>query len=796
MSMKEKCRLKPNQLTRICDADCFYFDSTADLEPLRGIIGQERAVDALDFGFRVNRKGYNIYIAGIGGTGRNSYAHSIADKMARTMKIPSDWVYVYNFKKPNKPKAISFDAGDAVYFKRDIENAMKQLKKELPLVFVSTEYEIKKNKIFKKFQHENKEIINNLNSIAKKFGFIFKDSEQGLVTIPLVDNRPLTQEEYEKLTEEQLSKLKELSEKLDFETLGAFNELREVEEKFNEYIRNLDAEIGRVSVNSALKNLIEKYRANSAVAEYIKDFEEDIVDNIDNFKKNKKKNVAQTLIPQAKPSESFFNRYNINLFIDNSDIKYAPIVNETNPTFYNILGAIEYKSEMGMLKTDFMQIKVGALHLANGGFLIINVKEILAQPFAWETLKRALKTEAINIENINTLTGNVVSSSLKPESIPLKLKVILVGDMNVFHALYNFDDDFNKLFKIMADFDVEMDRTEDSVYKMAQFIATHCEREELRHFSKTGVARLLEYSSRLADHQNKLSTRFNKIVEVLYEADAWAEIENKFIITEEEVEKAIQQKECRYNKYEEKLNEMIEDGTLLIDFEGKKTGQINGLAVMGTGEYSFGKPSRITVSTYRGKPGIISIEREIKKSGSIHAKGIMILSGYLGAKYAQEEPMSLAVSISFEQNYSTIDGDSASSTELFAILSSISGIAIKQYIAVTGSVNQKGEIQPIGGVNEKIEGFYDICYTKGLTGSQGVIIPKQNLKNLMLKKEVIKAVEENKFHIYAIEHVDEGIEILTDMPAGVKNQVDEYPKGTINYLVTEKLREIATNKSK
>jgi len=794
MLMEEKCRLKSSQLTSIKDTENFNFNTTADLEPLRGIIGQERAVDALDFGFRVSKKGYNIYIAGISGTGRSSYAHSMAEKMAKTMKLPNDWVYVYNFERPDKPKAIPFDAGHATHFKKDIDNAMNQLRKELPLVFVSTEYEIKKNKIYRKFQHENQETINSLNKIAKKYGFMFKDSEQGLVTIPLIDKRPMTQEEYEKLTEKELSKLNKLSAKLDLDTLGAFNELREVEESFNEHIVQLDSEIGKISVANLLDKLVVKYKKCALAVEFIKDLGDNIVENVDKFKKNNKKNDSQALLPQTKLTDNFFNRFNVNLFVDNSDLKCAPIIKENNPTFYNITGAIEYENEMGMLKTDFTQIKAGALHLANGGFLIINVKEILDRPFAWETLKRALKTEEINIENLNTLTGNVVSASLSPEKIPLNLKVILIGDMNAFHFLYNYDDDFSKLFKILADFDVEMDRQEDSIFKMAQFIATHSEREKLRHFSKTGVIRLLEYSSRLADNQHKLSTRFNQIVEVLYESDSWAEIESKSIITEVEVEKAIQQKKYRHNKYEEKLNEMIEEGTLLMDFEGEKIGQINGLAVMGTGVYSFGKPSRITVSTYRGKPGIISIEREIKRSGSTHSKGIMILSGYLGAKYAQEKPMSLTVSISFEQNYSTIDGDSASSTELFAILSSISGVPIRQYIAVTGSVNQKGEIQPIGGVNEKIEGYYDVCCMVGLTSKQGVIIPRQNLKNLMLKKELIKSVKEGKFHIYAIEHVDEGIEILTGMAAGVKTKSGEYPKNTINFFVSEKLKKVSTSK--
>jgi len=436
-----------------------------------------------------------------------------------------------------------------------------------------------------------------------------------------------------------------------------------------------------------------------------------------------------------------------------------------------------------------MQIKPGALHAANGGFLILNVKEILTQPYAWETLKRALKTGEINIESTNKMMGYLVTSTLKPEPIPINIKVLLIGDSGIYHALYNMDEDFRKLFKIMADFDIEMKKDQENVLKMAKFIATHCQKEGLMDFDKTAIARVIEYSSRLSDHQEKLSSRFNQIVEILYEADAWAEQERANKVSKFHVEKAIQQKIYRNSKYEEKLNEMFNEGTLLMDVDGEKVGQINGLVVMGTGEHSFGKPSRITVSTYKGKSGIINIEREVRKSGSIHDKGVLILSGYLGEKFAQEEPMSLSVSISFEQNYSMIDGDSASSTELYAILSSIAQVPIKQYIAVTGSVNQKGEIQPIGGVNEKIEGFFDVCKMKGLTGQQGVMIPKQNVKNLMLKQEVIEAVKNNQFHIYSIGHVDDGIEVLTGIPAGNKEN-GEYTKDSIYYRVSEKLKSL------
>ncbi len=794
--MQEKNRLKPEELTSPCNISDFDFETTSDLTPLKGIIGQERAVEALNFGLRMKKKGYNIYIAGLSGTGRSSYSNSITEKLAEEMPKPNDWVYVYNFKNADRPKALCMEPGLGAQFKKDIEDMIDQLLNEIPVVFGGTDYETKRNEVFREFQQKNQDLLTQLNQVAQKHSFMFKQSEHGLVTIPLKAGRPMTQEEYGELSPEEMAVLRENSNELSIDTLEIFNSLKQLEEQLRERIKKLDETVGYGVINYYINRLIQRYGHRENIIEYINELEEDIVHNIDRFKKTtEEENVPNILMMPMKSDEGFLNRYMVNLFINNSDLDKAPIINESNPTFYNLIGTIEYKNEMGVYKTDFMQIKPGALHSANGGFLILNVKEILTQPYAWETLKRALKTGEINIESTNKMMGYLVTSTLKPEPIPLNIKVLLIGDSEIYHALYNMDEDFRKLFKIMADFDVEMKKDKENIYKMAKFIATHCQKEGLMNFDKSAVARVIEYSSRLADDQERLSSRFNQIVEILYEADAWAEQAEANIVAKEHVEKAIQQKIYRNSKYEEKLNEMFDEGTLLMDVEGEKIGQINGLVVMGTGEHSFGKPSRITVSTYKGKSGIINIEREVRKSGSIHDKGVLILSGYLGEKFAQEEPMSLSVSISFEQNYSMIDGDSASSTELYAILSSIAEVPIKQYIAVTGSVNQKGEIQPIGGVNEKIEGFFDVCRLKGLTGRQGVMIPKQNVKNLMLKQEVIEAVRKNEFHIYAIGHVDEGIEILTGIQAG-KKEKGEYPKGSISYMVREKLKSLIKDEEK
>ena len=784
-------RLNWQQLNHFCSSTTFHFETTDELEPLKGIIGQDRAAEALMFGLKMNKKGYNIYISGISGTGRSSYSKSIVQAQAEKMPPPQDWVYVYNFKNPDKPRALGMEAGVGKQFKKDIESMIELIRKEIITAFRGNEYETKKNELIKEYQQRNQELIKSLNDKAQDYGFVFKETEHGLMTIPMVEQRPMTQDEYEELSMDEIENIRERSNELSMQTFDLFNDIRELEEKLRKNVKKLDEKTGYNVINYYIKKLLTRYNHRKEIREYINDLEKDVVDNIQRFRKAEDGQDKSAAFLLRKTSDDNFQiRYKVNLFVNNSEVQNAPIINETNPSFYNLIGATEYKNEMGVLKTDFTQIKPGSLHMANGGFLLLHAKEILTQPYAWDALKRALKTGEINIENISQQMGLAVTTTLKPEPIPLDIKVLLIGDAYTYSLLFQYDEDFKKLFKVMADFDIEMDRSDENTHKMAQFIATHCKEQDLKPFDRSAVCRIIQYSSRLADSQKKLTSRFSQVVEILYEADAWARLDGSEIVTVEHVEKAIQEKINRNNKYEEKLNELFEEGTLLMDVTGEAVGQINGLVVMGTGEHSFGKPTRITVSTYRGKAGIINIEREVAKSGPIHSKGVYVLSGYLGSKYAQEHPISLTVSISFEQNYSMIDGDSASSTELYGILSSIAQVPIKQGIAVTGSVNQKGNIQPIGGVNEKIEGYFDVCKIMGFTSDQGVIIPKQNIQNLMLKDEIINAVKEGDFHIYAISHVEEGIEILTGIPAGVANQQGEYPQGSINELVSNRLKQM------
>ena len=741
------------------------FKTTKEITPVKDIIGQNRAVQAIEFGLKMKQKGYNIYVAGASGVGRTRYTYNLIKKNLKSNSNLKDWVYVNNFKNANEPVSLSFKPGEGKVFKKDIEDIIDKLKNEVTKIFNSKEYEYHSRILMSELETNIENIIKELNEFARPRGFKFQATDKGLMSIPIKENGELMQEsELGNLTAIEVQTIREEGLKLNQDSKDYIDKIKMCEEVYKNKLKELDKTVGKSLVSFYEQYLINKYGNDEKIKKYIDDLCIDIVTNIDKFKEedgdNRQNPMAMLGIMSTKNQDKFFNRYKVNLFIDNSECNQCKIISESNPTYYNLVGCIEYKNEIGALTTSFMEIKPGALHKANGGYLILNVKDLLSNPFSWDCLKRALKTGTISIESLNKQFGYLVTSTLKPEPIELDIKIILIGDNYLYSMLYAYEEDFRNLFKIMADFDIDIDKNQENIYKTTQLIASKCEEENLKHFTKEAVEKLIEYSTRVSDSKDKLTARFNKILDIIYEADAISD-ENQEYITGIDVKNAIEQKRYRNNKYEEKLNEMFKDGTLLIDIDGEKVGQINGLAVMGTGEYSFGKPSKITASTYNGRSGVINIEREIKQSGSIHDKGVLILSGYLGSRYGKEKPLSITTSITFEQNYSGVDGDSASSTELYAIISSIANIPIKQYIAVTGSVSQKGEIQPIGGINEKIEGFFDVCKIKGFTGNQGVMMPIQNVKNLLLKDEVVEAIKEGKFNIYAIKSIEEGLEILT-----------------------------------
>ncbi len=783
--MKENYKVPLLRLKRRSDLTKFDFITTEQISMCKDIIGQERGIKALNFGLSIKKKGYNIFVSGITGTGRNSHSYSIARSFAEKRDTPNDWCYVYNFNKPESPVAIRLKSGEGIIFKKKMKDFMDKLKIEIPKSFSSKEYEDKKSEVLHYYQKKIDDIIDELNTMAKEHNFIFRRTEKGLLSIPLVEGRPMKESEIENLSEEEIGDIRKNSTQLISKAFDIVKEIRQVEEELRNKMKKLNEETALEVVDFYSAYIETFFSENKAVVNYLNEAKESIVDNIEKFIDEEETNELQALLNRGNKSEDFCTKYEINLFIDKSNNSCAPVIRETNPTYYNLLGKIEHVNEHGMLKTDHTRIRPGAIHEANGGYLIIQAKDILTSPGAWEGLKRAIVTEEARIENIGK--ESILPETITPEPIPLDLKVIIIGDSYTYQLLYIYDDDFKKLFRVRADFDEEMERSEENVRKIISFIALHCNEEGLKPFHKGAIGRMLEHGSRLSEHQNKLTTRFNEMVEIMYEADAWADYNDSSIVLEEHVNKAIYEKIYRNNKYEEKLQELIAEGTILINTSGHKVGEINGLSVMGSGQYSFGRPNKITVTTYAGKDGIINIEREVNISGSSHDKGVMILSGYLGEKFAAKHPLSLSASITFEQSYGIIDGDSASSTELFALLSSLSEFPINQGIAVTGSVNQKGMIQPIGGVNEKIEGYFKICKLKGFTGEEGVIIPYQNIDNLMLSDEIIEAVNDGKFSIYAIKTIDEGIQILTGVSSGIRDEDGNFEEGTVSFLVQKKL---------
>lgn len=751
-------KLGVEKLKRYIDPAILDFETTDEVPALEGIIGQDRAQKAMEFGVKIKQKGYNIFITGITGTGRTSFAATYIKEIAKKEKRPNDWVYVYNFEKPSQPIAIELPAGLGKEFKKDMEEFVEQLQKDIPKAFESDSYEMQKGEIVKKYQEKKNELIENLNELARNYGFVLRDTRTGLISIPVIEGRQINQEEFQQLDEEVRKEIEKKAAEFEVKAMQVWKEIQLLDKQAREEIKKLDNDIGLFAVGHLIDELKAKYSEYESVTNYLESVKKDILENIDSFKAI---DGEASPFPFLRKEKGFLKKYMANLFVDNSNTEGAPVVFEYNPNYNNLVGNIEYESDFGVATTDFTKIKAGALHKANGGYLILQAKDVLSYPFAWDALKRSLKTEKVIIENISSQYGFLSISSLKPEPIRLSVKVILIGTPYLYYLLYNYDEDFSKLFKVKVDFNEEMELNEENIRKLSSFIKTHCIEDNLKPFDKTAVARVIEYSTRLSEDQNKLSTRFNEIVEVLYEADAWATLEGSEVVTEEHVKKAIEEKIKRVNKLEEKMLEYFKKDIYLVEVTGERVGCVNGLAVIDLGDYEFGKPSKITVTTYPGEEGVVNIERESKMSGRIHDKGVMILTGYLGSKFAKDFPLTLSARIVFEQSYEGVEGDSASSTELYALLSSLSDVPIKQGIAVTGSVNQFGEIQPVGGVTHKIEGFYKVCKEKGLTGDQGVIIPYQNVSNLVLSDEVIEAVEKGLFHIYSVKTVEEGMEILT-----------------------------------
>ncbi len=760
--MHKKNRIAVEDLKCSCDARDFNFNTTDEIEPFEeGIIGQDRAEQAMELGFRVKQDGYNIFITGLTGTGRTTYAKTLARKKSRKKDVPPDFCYVYNFKNSEEPKALSLPAGKGAQLKNDMQELIKELQEEIPKLFESEEYEKSKNELMSSYQESSNKLMQEFENKISKKGFVLQNTSQGLIPVPLdEEDNPIKQEDFQQMEEEQKKEIREQSQEIQNEMEQVMRKIRGIKTEAREELENLEKKVGLSVLQPIIDNLRYKYDKSQDIISYLDDVQQDIINNLDKFNDDNKDNKSPMSIKSG--NKDFFLRYQINLLVDNKELDGAPVIYEPNPTYYNLFGKIEARGQFGTFTTDFTMIKSGAVHRANGGYLILKTKDVLTKPFSWETLKRILINQEIAVENIGEQYRTIPVITLKAEAIPVDIKIIMIGSPYIYQLLYNYDEEFKKLFKIKADFDTEMKRNQKNMDKFASFISCICKKEGIRHFTAEAVSQIIEYSCRLTGDTKKLSTRFNEIMELLYEANTMAELAKNEYVEKSNVLKAIAEKEKRSNLVEEKIQEMIVRGHILIDTDGKKAGQINGLSVYQTGHYSFGRPSRITAQTYLGRKGVINIEREAKMSGKIHNKAVLILSGYLGGKYAQDKPLTLSASLAFEQSYGGIEGDSASCAELIALLSAISGIPIRQDLAITGSLNQLGDVQPIGGVNEKIEGFFRVCKEMGLSGKQGVVIPVQNVDNLMLKQEILEAVKNNNFNIYNINNIDEAIELMMD----------------------------------
>jgi ATP-dependent Lon protease len=790
-----------NQLRWRCDPNTLPFETTETIQPCQEVIGQERGLEAIRVGVDINSIGYNIFVTGLAGTGRFTTIKCVLEEIDVKEKMPNDLCYVNNFKNPDMPHMISLPAGQGNAFKKEMETLIETLKKKIPLMFENETYLNKKKEVVERFRNRQAEMFREFEKKVNKEGFALVQIQMGPYSrpgiLPLVEGNPVNIEQLEtmveedKFSKEDLEKIKEKQTGLINELENIFKETRKSEKDVKEELTSLDNEVISPVVKDSISDIKEKFD-NEKIHHYLDEVQEDILANLNRFRE--KEEPPPSPLPGLafpQPVDSF-TEYQVNVLVDNSETKVAPIIVETTPNYRNLFGTIErVVDRSGIWKTDFTHIKAGSFLRANGGFLIFNALEALVEPGVWPALKRTLKNQVMEVQTYDPFYL-FATSALKPEPIECNVKVIMIGDTYLYHLLFNLDDDFKKIFKIKADFDSVMKKDVGKINQYASFIRKICDEEKLKPFDKTGIAAVVEYGVRITGRQKKLSTRFHLIADLLREANYWAVKDGSEVVKEQHVDKAVEKKIYRLNLIEERIQEMIDEGTILIDSDGMVVGQVNGLSIYNLGDYMFGKPSRITVKTSMGKAGIINIEREAEMSGPTHNKGVYILAGYLRGKYAQDKPITMSASICFEQSYSGVDGDSASSTEIYALLSSLSALPLRQDMAVTGSVNQKGEIQPIGGVNEKIEGFFDVCKAKGLTGKQGVMIPHLNIDDLMLRKDVVEAVKEGKFHIYSVKTIDQGIEILTGVEAGGKLEDGKFKEGSVNDLVDKKLRELGT----
>jgi lon-related putative ATP-dependent protease len=801
--MTQAHELTAEQLRRRCDPSQFGFESTADAPDLEGIIGQERAGRAIEFGIEIPYQGYNIYAMGPAGAGKTSIITRFLERKAATREVPEDWGYAHNFADPDRPNAVRLPPGGGCKVRDQVNSLLASAADALDKAFASDQYAEHRNALGRELDSQRTEQFKQLDAVVREQGFALARTPMGMMVAPVKNGEPLTPEQFGALPEPERETLTQQGQSLQEMLERTMRHVHELEEAAEERLSRLDQEIAATTIRPFFDKLIAEYTTWSDVVEYLQGVQNHIAEHAGDFKGHAAEAGEQEdgegqpsgqTPPWLRPQRgSPYDRYRLNVIVDNQELQGAPVVLETNPTYANLIGHVDMRAEFGTLVTDFRQVKAGALHRANGGYLLLDARVLLSQPYAWEALKQALRHRRIRIEDIGQRMGILAASTLSPEPVPLDVKVVLIGNPETYYILYAYDEQFEKLFKVRADFAIEMDWNRENEEQIVRFIHRQCNEGNLLHFDASAVAKVIEYSARSVEDQRKLTTRFAMVSDIVYEAAFWAQRTGRQGVTGEDVDKAINERIYRSNQFEERLREMITNGTIMVDTQGAVVGQVNGLAVLELGDYAFGRPSRITASTFQGRAGVMNIEREAKLSGRIHDKGVLILSGFLGGRYAQDKPLSLSASIAFEQSYEGVEGDSASSAELYVLLSSLAELPIRQDIAVTGSVNQRGEIQAIGGATTKIEGFFDVCkgMPGGLTGDQGVILPAANVPNLMLREDVVDAVTDGKFHIYPVRTVDEGIEILTGVPAGERDADGVYPSDSVNGRVDRRLRALA-----
>lgn len=805
MSHGQPRELTPEELTYVCDPNLYAFETTDEIPDLPTIIGQERALRALEFGIHIPSYGFNVYVTGPAGSGRSTTVMGFLRRKAEQEPVPDDWCYVNNFRDARRPRAIRLPAGCGVRLRDDMAAFIRDLQSAIPVAFDSEDYHQRVQSIMQERDQARDQILTRLSKTAEVQGFGLVQTATGLALVPVLDGEVVTPEKYAAASEEQRQQWESAHAGLQQELERALREIRALNKTARERLRALTREVADFVVREHIEDLLERYQSFEEVLTYLEEVRQDIVEHVADFYPElaasseplEEEEEGPSSNPADPPAEETFpdlSRYQVNVIVDNSQASGAPVVYETSPSYTNLVGRIEQEVRYGVLTTDFTLIRAGSLHRANGGYLVLNARDLLEYPLAWEALKRTIRNQEIRTEMPSDLMVAPMTTSLEPECIPFKAKVILIGDWSTYEMLYELDDDFRKIFKVRADFAVSMERTPEAMQQYAQFVARRVRADGLLPFHRSAVARIVEVGARLVEDKHKLSTRFSGILEVIHEASYWASVNGHQVVTAEDVDQAMREGRYRASYLPEQIRRQILEDTIHVETEGWAVGQVNGMTVMEVADYEFAVPSRISAQTYMGRGNVVAIDREANLAGNIHNKGVLILQGFLGARYAQRKPLNLSASLTFEQNYDRIEGDSASSAELYAILSSLSGLPVRQDLAVTGAVDQQGRILAVGSVTAKIEGFFDLCQARGLTGTQGVVIPEANVRHLVLRPDVVQAVREGKFHVYAVSTVDEGIALLTGVPAGEPDAAGNYPEGTVNYRVQKRLLEMAEEK--